>query len=109
MAQLDPQNVRLALELGAGLIAVMGTGFVLAERLISRRSLDLRAIQFLALIMFAPLILIMALEHVIDGGAAAALVGAIAGFLLADLRQPSAPSPPHVEPVYSDRDGYSQH
>jgi hypothetical protein len=107
MAQLDPQNVRLSLEVGAGLIAVMGTGFVLAERLISKRSLDLRAIQFMALIMFAPLVLILALEHVIDGGAAAALVGAIAGFLLADLRQP-APPPAPPEPAYPEHDPYQQ-
>jgi hypothetical protein len=107
MAPLDPQNVRLTIEVGAGLIAVMGVGFVIAERLVSRRGLDLRAIQFLALIMFAPMVLILALERVIDGGAAAALVGAIAGFLLADLRQPSAPPPP-AEPAYPDHDPYSQ-
>jgi hypothetical protein len=105
MAPLDPQNVRLTLEVGAGLIAVMGVGFVIAERLISRRGLDLRAIQFLALIMFAPMVLILALERVIEGGAAAALVGAIAGFLLADLRQPSAPSPV-AEPTYPEQDPY---
>jgi hypothetical protein len=108
MAPLDPQNVRLTIEVGAGLIAVMGAGFVIAERLISRRSLDLRAIQFLALMMFAPLVLILALERVIDGGAAAALVGAIAGFLLADLRQPSAP-PPAAEPTYPTEHDPYQH
>jgi hypothetical protein len=94
---LDPQNVRLALEVGAGVIAVMGVGFVVADRLISKRGLDLRAIQFLALLMFAPLIFVLAMERILDGSAAAALVGAIAGFLLADLRQPA---PPPVQEQY---------
>lgn len=108
MANLDPQNVRLTLEVGAGIIAVMGVVFVVAERLISKRGLDLRAIQFLALLMFAPLIFVLAMERILDGSAAAALIGAIAGFLLADLRQPApAPVP---EPYYPpEQDQYTGH
>lgn len=105
---LDPQNVRLALEVGAGVIAVMGVGFVIAERVISRRSIDSRLIQFLALLMLAPLIFVLAMERILDGSAAAALVGALAGFLLADLRR-AEPAPP-PEPAYiPDHDPYSGH
>jgi hypothetical protein len=106
MANLDPQNVRLTLEVGAGVISVMGVLFVVAERLISKRGLDQRTIQFLALLMFAPLIFVLAMEKILDGSAAAALIGAVAGFLIADLRQP-APAPP-PEPAYiPEHDQYS--
>jgi hypothetical protein len=107
---LDPQNVRLALEVGAGVIAVMSVGFVIAERLISRRGLELRTIQFLALLMFAPLIFVLSMERILDGAAAAALIGAIAGFLLADLRQPAPEPPPPPEPYYPpEQDHFSGH
>jgi hypothetical protein len=106
MANLDPQNVRLTLEVGAGVIAVLGVGFIVAERLISKRGLDMRTIQFLALLMFAPLIFILSMERILDGSAAGALIGAIAGFLLADLRQHATAPPP--EPYYPpEQDQYT--
>jgi hypothetical protein len=51
----------------------------------SGKSLGVRAIQTLAVAMFMPAIIILALERVIDGAAVAALVGGVVGYLFANI------------------------
>ncbi len=51
------------------------------------KGIGVRVIQFMALGALIPAILILALEHVLDGSAAAALLGTLAGYLFSHISE----------------------
>jgi hypothetical protein len=63
-------------------IAILG---VLINRIITKKGIGVRAIQWLAVATFPPLIVILALERALDGSAVAALVGAVIGYLFSNI------------------------
>lgn len=58
---------------------------LLINRWVSKKSLGVRAIQTLAVAMFMPTVVILALERVIDGAVVAALLGGAVGYLFAHI------------------------
>jgi len=79
------------------LIAVLTIPFgllaILTERMITKKGIGVRAVQFAAVATFAPLVLVLAIRGIIDGNAVAALVGAFVGYLFSNIadfdRRPS--------------------
>jgi len=53
----------------------------------SGKSLGVRAIQMLAVAMFMPTIIILSMEKALDGSAVAALIGAVVGYLFANISE----------------------
>lgn len=68
-------------------VATMAIGpiLVIGERLKSDRGIGARAIQFCAVIMVVPMILILALYDVLSSETSAALIGALTGYLLSGV------------------------
>jgi hypothetical protein len=58
---------------------------ILAERLISDRGLGARVIQFLAVAMLIPTILILAIEKILESATIGTLIGALTGYLLSGV------------------------
>ena len=58
---------------------------VLIERTVTKKGIGVRAIQFVALGALLPIILILALERVLEPTAIAALLGGVAGYVLANI------------------------
>ena len=56
---------------------------VIVNRTMVDRGLGARAIQFLAISLFVPIIVLLALEGVLERSAVGALVGALVGYLFA--------------------------
>jgi len=59
----------------------------------SKKGLGVRAIQTLGVAMFMPTVILLALERLIDGGAVAALIGGVAGYLFANISEFDRKSP----------------
>ena len=62
---------------------------VIAERIISKRGFGVRSIQFVAIGMVPPLLMVLALEEGVDKGAIFALLGALVGYLFSNLGKPT--------------------
>lgn len=63
-------------------LAILGLFF---NRWHSKKSLGVRAIQTLAVAMFMPTVIILAMERIIDGAVVAALIGGVIGYLFANI------------------------
>jgi hypothetical protein len=68
--------------MGVMILIVIG---VFLQRIISGKSIGARVIQFLALGLLVPGILILALEKVLISETVAALLGGMAGYILSDV------------------------
>jgi hypothetical protein len=70
-------------------IAAIGIAFapilVLGERLIADRGTGARSIQFVAVCMLVPAILILALEKILEPATVGTLIGALTGYLLSGI------------------------
>jgi hypothetical protein len=55
------------------------------HRVVSQRALTTRSIQFLGVVFLLPVILILALEKVLDSTAIGTLIGALIGYLLSAI------------------------
>ncbi|MEW6437231.1 MAG: hypothetical protein AB1508_08675 [Pseudomonadota bacterium] len=69
-------------------IAMLPIGFVgfLWQRRSIGKAIDTPAVQFIAVVFLLPIILILALEKVLDGMTVGTLIGAFTGYLLAGAR-----------------------
>jgi hypothetical protein len=67
--------------------AMLPLGFILfmVHRMVVGRPLGARAIQFLGVVFLLPIILILALEKILDGTTIGTLIGAITGYLLSNI------------------------
>ena len=73
------------LEVAAALIMVGGTAGVFIERYRTKRGIGVRIIQFLAVIIVVPVVLILALENILSSEAVATLLGAVVGYILSGI------------------------
>jgi hypothetical protein len=73
------------LQMGCVLIMLLIPICILIQRMISKKSLSARAIQFLAVTFIFPTILILALGKAIAGETTSALLGGLAAYLLSDI------------------------
>jgi hypothetical protein len=71
------------------LIAVIGIAaaplLILIERFAGDRGIGARTIQFLAVAMLVPLILVLALEKLLEPATIGTLIGALTGYLLSGI------------------------
>lgn len=73
------------IELVAAITVPLSLLAIIGERLISKKGIGVRVIQFAGVATFVPTLLILALERVVDGNAVAALVGAFVGYLFSNI------------------------
>ncbi len=86
-------DVRSFVELIAALMMPAGGALVFWERMRSGRGLGARAIQYTAVVIIVPLIIILALEKVLEANIIGTLLGALSGYLLTGISAPEQQSP----------------
>jgi len=80
--QLEP---RLMIELIAAATIPVAVVSIIINRTVRNKGLSVRAIQFLALSVILPLVLILALEGILERSAVGALIGALVGYLFSNI------------------------
>ncbi len=84
-------NTRAAVELIAAAVMLLGILGALVIRFKLRKGIGLRAIQFTAVILLLPTILILALEEALATETIAALLGTVAGYVLSSIGEDEKP------------------
>ena len=80
-----PEKIILSYILASAIpLAVTG---VLLQRLVEGKGIGVRAIQFVAATSILPIVAILALEKIIDGSTVSALIGALIGYLFANIAE----------------------
>ena len=77
------QCVEIILAIGIVLMPLA----VLGERLICKKGIGVRAIQFTGAAMLTPAVILLGLKGLIDGATIAALVGAFVGYVFSGLSE----------------------
>ena len=62
-----------------------GLAGIFIERIWRNRGIDVRVIQFLTIVLIIPVILILALEDILNGQTTAALIGTVIGYILSGI------------------------
>ncbi|MFC5757390.1 hypothetical protein [Rhizobium sp. GCM10022189] len=79
------ETARFWVEVIAAAAIPIGIIAIIWNRTATKKSLSVRAIQFLCLTITIPLVLILSLEGILDGGAIGALLGALVGYLFSNI------------------------
>lgn len=66
---------------------------MIVNRILTKKGLGVRAIQFLAVSLGIPIIAILALEKVLEGAVVGTLLGGIFGYLLSNISNYDKPQP----------------
>jgi hypothetical protein len=68
-------------------IAMLPIGFLgfMLHRIVAGKPIGGRSIQFLGVVFLVPVILILALEKILDGATIGTLIGAVVGYLLSGI------------------------
>jgi hypothetical protein len=77
--------LRIGIEVAAGLIMIGGIAGILWERKATGRGIGVRVIQLATVLLVMPIILILALEGVLENQTTAALIGTIVGYVLSGI------------------------
>ena len=77
--------MKVAVEIIACLIMIGGLAGIFIERIWRNRGIDVRVIQFLTIVLIIPVILILALEDILNGQTTAALIGTVIGYILSGI------------------------
>ncbi|MCX4151979.1 MULTISPECIES: hypothetical protein [Paraburkholderia] len=80
-------DLRGYIELIAAATIPLGFGAVMAHRFVGKKSIGARVIQLTAVVMLIPVILILALEKILDGATLGTLIGGIVGYLLSGISE----------------------
>ncbi len=73
------------IEIVACLIMIFGLIGIFYERIKFQKGIGVRIIQFLAVVLLLPIILILAMEKILDNQTTATLIGAIVGYILSGI------------------------
>ena len=84
---MDPTEVRLWIEIIAVAVIPLAVAGVVLERVMIRRSIGVRTIQFTGIPIISSLVLILGLEGILEKSAIGALLGALVGYLFANIGQ----------------------
>jgi hypothetical protein len=76
---------RFWIELICAVTVPVGLLAIIINRIWLRKSLTVRTIQLVSLIVVLPLMTILSLEKILDGSAIAALLGALVGYLFSNI------------------------
>lgn len=85
--------VRVAIEAVACLLMLGGIAGILLERSRSERGIGVRVIQLATVLLVLPVILILALERILETQTTAALLGAVVGYVLSGIGKDEASRP----------------
>ena len=77
--------LRIGIEVAAGLVMIGGIAGILWERKTSGRGFGVRVIQMATVLLVMPMILILALEGVLENQTTATLIGTIVGYVLSGI------------------------
>jgi hypothetical protein len=82
---LTPTAIKGIVEIVA--VSMLPIGFIgfMLHRVVTQRALSTRSIQFLGVVFLLPVILVLALEKVLDSTAVGTLIGALIGYLLSAI------------------------
>ena len=79
------ENLTIIVQIIAAITMLLGVAGVILNRQKVKRGLGVRSIQFTAVILVIPTILILSLEEVISGEIVGTLLGALIGYLLSSI------------------------
>ncbi len=79
------ETAKFWVEIAASISIPIGIVSVIWNRISTQKGLSVRSIQFLALCTIIPLILILGLEGILEGGTIGALLGALVGYLFSNI------------------------
>jgi hypothetical protein len=80
-----PFILRAIIELVFAVLMLAGIIFIAIHRILTKKGIGARAIQFAAVTLVVPGIFILALERALPSETVAALLGALTGYLLSGL------------------------
>ncbi|KUZ24671.1 hypothetical protein WI32_33130 [Burkholderia ubonensis] len=75
------------IELIAAATIPLGFALVMWHRFVMKKMIGARVIQLVAVVMLIPVILILALERILDGATLGTLIGGIVGYLLSGISE----------------------
>ncbi len=84
---MDPTEFRLWIEIIAVAVIPLAVAGVVLERVKIGRSIGVRTIQFTGIPIISSLVLILGLEGILEKSAIGALLGALVGYLFANIGQ----------------------
>lgn len=73
------------IELIAAVTIPLALVAIILERVISKKGIGVRTIQFLGVATFVPMLLILGIERILDANVISALVGAFVGYLFSRI------------------------
>lgn len=77
--------VKVGIEVVASIIMIVGILSIFSERKRTGRGIGVRIIQLATVVLVLPIILILALEDVLETQTTAALIGAVVGYILSGI------------------------
>jgi hypothetical protein len=83
-------DTKAIIEIGAMIVMVVGVVGIAYDRIASKRGVGLRVIQFLGLILIFPTVLVLSLEGILEKSAVGTMLGALVGYLFADVARRSS-------------------
>ncbi len=78
-------DMKIWIEGVALLIMVLGVIGIFLERALTKRGIGVRIIQFATVVLVFPIILILALEGILESQTVGALVGTVIGYVLSGI------------------------
>ncbi len=73
------------IELAAAAVLVLGTARVGAHRIVTKKGIGYRVLQWLGIVILPPIVLILALEKTLSSEAAGTLIAILVGFVVNEL------------------------
>ncbi len=84
---MSQAEVKTIVELIAASMLPLGFVGVMIHRLVLNKSIGARVVQLTAVVMLIPVILVLALERILDAATISALIGGIVGHLLSGISE----------------------
>ncbi len=79
------------IELIAVLTGPLGLILLMAQRLITKKSIGARTVQFATVVLLFPIILVLGLEKILDSATIGTMLGGVAGFVLSRVGEYAPP------------------
>lgn len=84
-------DMKVAIEIVACLIMIGSIIGIFIDRWRTKRGIGVRVIQFVAVTLVLPIVLILALEGVLSGETTATLLGTVVGYILSGIGKDEPP------------------
>ena len=81
----SPTCMHILVEIVALAIMVIGVIGIFIERARTKRGIGVRVIQFATVLLVLPIVLVLAVERILESQTVATLIGAIVGYILSGI------------------------